>query len=211
MSATEGTSKDLVVLVPDDGYVKVLANMLARPDALGIRPVRVDIEFHAHRDPGCLRESADFLRRYHTVHDHALVCFDRDGCGKEKLEPQELEQRVERQLARNGWDARAEVVVVDPELEAWVWADSPHVAACLGWSKQRQGLREWLAQEGLWRRSRNKPSDPKEAFQAALRKVRKRKSNAIFGELAGRVHFDGCTDRAFCKLRRILRRWFPAH
>ncbi|MFP4058355.1 MAG: methylation-associated defense system protein MAD4 [Candidatus Brocadiia bacterium] len=209
MSVDGSRRRDVLVLVPDQAYVKTFDALLQRPKAFAIRPVDFAIEFHADRDPGCLRGSGAFLRRHLPVYEHALVCFDRAGCGRDELEAPELEQMVEQELSRSGWAARAAAVVVDPELEAWVWSDSPHVSACLGWSGRRPSLREWLAREGWWAHDHQKPQDPKGAVHAALRQARKRRSTMVFADLAGRVSLRGCTDRAFLRLRDILRRWFP--
>ena len=54
-----------------------------------------------------------------------------------------------------------------------------------------------------------KPSDPKQAFHAALREGRKRPSAALFGELAANIPFGRCRCPAFNDLREALQRWFP--
>jgi hypothetical protein len=80
-------------------------------------------------------------------HEHALVLFDRAGRGKEGVGRAALEREVEERLAASGWSARAAAIVMDPELEAWVWVDSPHVERIVGWAGARGGLRGWLESE----------------------------------------------------------------
>ena len=116
---------------------------------------------------------------------------------------------VEERLARNGWGDRARVIVLDPELESWVWSDSPHVPRILGWSRTRPVLQSWLVERGLLEENQIKPVRPKEAMVAVLRSVRKPRSSKIYQRLAENVSLARCTDPAFEKLRTTLQQWFP--
>jgi hypothetical protein len=120
-----------------------------------------------------------------------------------------LEADVEQRLATNGWADRARAIVIDPELESWVWSKSPEVDKALGWAGHVPALRPWLTQNGWLHESEAKPARPKEAMDAALRVVRRPRSSAIFRELAERVSFRRCTDAAFGKLITTLQTWFP--
>jgi hypothetical protein len=119
--------KDLVILVADKHKEHSIKGILSRPQALSIRQIHFDIFVHPHHDPGCLNEGHRFLQSALTQSRHALILFDREGCGRENLTRQQLEQIVENNLFRVGWQ-QAAVIVLDPELEIWVWNDSPHVA-----------------------------------------------------------------------------------
>jgi len=156
-----------------------------------------------------LLHSHDFLRPLASRYAHALVLFDREGCGQETKSREILEQAVEARLAGTGWSNRAGAVVIDPELEVWVWSDSPHVEDVLDWRGQALPLRSWLADQGLLQEGRLKPAHPKRALERALRLVGKPPSSGIYGDLARRVGLDRCTDPAFLKLRRLLTSWFP--
>jgi hypothetical protein len=206
MTATP--SKDLVVLVPGRNEVRSLAGLLARPGAIRIRPVTVEFQQHPDRDAGCRLRAHEFLRRERARFAHALVLFDRVGCGAEQKMREELEAEVEQRLADSGWGDRAAAVVIDPELEAWVWSDSPHVARCLGWRSCAPDLRAWLQGQGLWTETDQKPSDPKAAVERVLVHVGRARSSAICEELAKNVSFQRCVDPAFLRLRAILTRWF---
>ena len=202
--------KDLAILVPDRDYEVAIPVLLRRSRALGTRPITFDISAHADHDPGCLLKSAEFLRQYLPTHRHALVLFDREGCGKEKLDPARIEELVARDLSRCGWHERAAAVVLDPELEVWIWVNSPEVDRCLCWSGRHPGLREWLCANDLWPKNAPKPGDPKEALMRALAFLRRPRSPSVYAALAASVHFGRCTDRAFIRFREILQRWFPA-
>ncbi|HEY2289968.1 MAG TPA: hypothetical protein VGM86_04625 [Thermoanaerobaculia bacterium] len=121
-----------------------------------------------------------------------------------------LESQLEERLAQSGWEDRAAAVVISPELENWVWSDSPHVERVLGWERGSAPLRGWLQEKGLLEAGVAKPARPKEAVELALWTVRKPRSSAIYFELAQNVSTDRCTDPAFLKLRRCLCEWFPA-
>ncbi|HEY4589423.1 MAG TPA: hypothetical protein VII86_09345, partial [Thermoanaerobaculia bacterium] len=100
-------------------------------------------------------------------------------------------------------------VVISPELESWVWSDSPHVERALGWDRGPAPLRSWLQEKGLLEAGAAKPAQPKEAVELALKTVRTPRSSSIYLELARSVSTDRCTDPAFLKLKRCLREWFP--
>jgi hypothetical protein len=71
------------------------------------------------------------------------VLFDYYGCGAEhEMAPEEIEDEVEEKLSRSGWEDRARCVVIDPELEVWVWSDSPEVDRCLGWKSEPRRVQD---------------------------------------------------------------------
>lgn len=198
---------DMVVLVPDKNLEAAIAGLLSRPQALGIRQMKFKIYVHACRDSGCFLDSQNFLRPWTDLYAHALVLFDRFGCGQEAQSRESLEQIVERRLFDAGWDDRAAVIVLDPELEIWVWSSSPHVDRCLGWEGKQPKLRTWLSSQGFWPENTPKPSDPKKAIEQALRKVQKPRSSSLYEQLAKSVSLQGCTDQAFAKFKEVLKAW----
>jgi hypothetical protein len=177
---------------------------------LQIRPISAQYLVHPNKDPGCLLQSADLLHAQRGRYAHALVVFDREGCGQESLECAELEHRVRFSLDGSGWQGRCDVVAIHPELDSWVWSDSNQVDVALGWFGRIPSLRSWLADEGLMPEGATKPPRPKEALEAALRLVRKRRTSAIYSAIARTVSFQRCTDPAFLRLVGILRGWFGA-
>lgn len=203
-----GPAKDLIVLAADRDAEATVNGLLSRPQALGVRPVRADVRVHPNRDNGVCRACADFLRPFIRMYAHALVIFDRHGCGREASTREQIEIEVEQRLEHSGWDGRCAAIVLDPELEIWVWSASPQVDSVLGWRGRTPGLREWLTSEGFCAPGRRKPADPKRAFEQALRAARKPLSAELFGELAQKVGLRGCEDAAFVKFRAALQQWF---
>jgi hypothetical protein len=202
-------SADLVILVADTYMEAALRGLLTRPQALCIDEIRWKPFVHPGHDPGCLRRGHDFLRPMSRDYEHALVLFDWDGCGREDLSAGELEKTVEENLSRSGWAGRARTIVIQPELETWVWTDSRNVCQCLGWSCNYSDLRMWIEKQNLWNKEDAKPHDPKQAVELALRQAGKSKSSSIYEKLARQVAFEQCTDPAFLKLKSLLREWFP--
>lgn len=203
-------ARDLVVLAADKNTSESIRGLLGRHAALQIKRVAFDVIVHPQHDPGCLGQSSDLLTVYQKSHRYALVVFDREGCGQEHLAREELEEQVEQQVAGKGWKSRSAVVVIDPELENWVWSQSPHVATALGWNNQSTDVRSWLLQQQFLKNSTQiKPERPKEAMEAVLRHVRKPRSSSIYREIAKQVSLTRCTDAAFLKFRRTLQGWFP--
>lgn len=203
--------EDLVLLVPGADEKAALEELLARrTTSLGIKGLAFRVLRHPRRDPGCFQEAPDVLRPYATLARNALVVFDREGSGQETKSRQAIATDLRGRLANCGWGDRAEVVVLDPELEAWVWSDSPHVASVLGWTGPPASPREWLHSLGEWPDGVAKPPRPKECLEAVLRRTTRRFSAAIFAELAGSVSVDRCIDPSFTEMRAILKAWFPA-
>mgnify|MGYP000735616075 CR=1 FL=1 len=199
---------DLVVLAADGNIKTAVEGILTRHAALGIRKAAATFYVHPERDPGCLLRSDSFLRQHAGHFRHALVVFDREGCGN-RAPAAELGLCVESKLAAAGWGQRAAAIVCDPEVDRWVWSTSPHVEDKLGWKGRSPALRDWLLSQQFPDDAEGKPARPKEALQAALRVARKPRSSSIDGELARSVSFQTCKDAAFMKLIERLRVWFP--
>ena len=203
------TPRDLIVLAADLSMQVAILGVLSRHHSLGIREISHVVMAHPNRDSGVFQGAHSFLQAQNRNYRHALAVCDRHGCGKEALIREELETSIENRLSIH-WADRAAAVVIDPELESWVWADSPHVAQAVGWPGGMPSLRDWLRKEGLLVEGRAKPADPKAALDRALRLTGKRRSSSLFQALAAIVSLQGCIDPAFLKLRATLQRWFPA-
>lgn len=203
--------RDVIFLLADRNMEATVSALLERYQSLGIRQLDFVIRDHPQNDPGCCLRAHEFLRPFCRRYSRAIVAFDREGCGKEDLSRTAIEEEVEERLANSGWpDDRARAVVVDPELEAWVWSDSPKVDEVLGWAGRTPNVRDWLQQQKFAIVDNGKPVRPKEAVEAALRCVRKARSSAIYRDLAAQVSLRRCVDPAFNKLKASLREWFPA-
>lgn len=125
------SKKDLVMLVPDGAYREVLPALLRRARSLSMR----EIDFHVVFDPfhDSSPQAVELLRPYQRTHRHGIVFRDFEGSGREKVSnPEQLEERLERELIATGWTAgTAHAVVAVPELEDWLRVPSPHFAARL--------------------------------------------------------------------------------
>lgn len=199
-------ANDLVVLVADANMEASVRALLSRSPSLGIGRVDPQIFRHPGRDPGVFGEAHKFLAPYCQDYGFALAMFDLEGCGQEGKSAQQMEEEVKGRLEQAGWKQRCDSVVIDPELEVWVWSDSPHVPQALRLSAKDLGC--LLSKHR--RCGESKPTRPKEAMEEALRMSGRPRSSAVYEELAQRVSLRHCTDASFLRFTEILRRWFPA-
>ena len=207
MTPTEAP-QDLIVLAADLSMQLALEEVLKRYQSLGIRKISYKVIQHPAHDSGVLQHGHELLQAQNRRYRQALAICDRHGCGNERLSREQLEALIENRMFKH-WGNRAAAIVIDPELENWLWTDSPHVATEIGWRSGMHGLREWLRNEGLLTESRSKPSDPKAALEKVLRFTRRQRSSALYQTLASKVSLEKCVDPAFLKLRATLRYWFP--
>lgn len=212
MSAEAIAKKELVVLVADKDTEYAVRGILTRHQSLRIKELThlTDYEVFSHpeHDNGCLQRAHEFLRDFTNQYHFALVLFDREGCGKDSEPCEKLESEVTERLSANGWQDRAAVIVLDPEIENWVWSDSSEVSAVLGWQNREPMVREWLRDKGFWAEGAIKPPRPKEAMRLVLKTARTPISSALFLQLAQRVSLNRCVDPAFLKLKQTLQQWF---
>jgi hypothetical protein len=201
--------KDLIVLVADIDQENALKGLFGRHQSLKTRPFTFEIKVHADHDAGCRTQGPAFLRDFTNSFQHALLIFDHEGSGGEKLLPTKLESTLDTQLSINGWEENARCIVIAPEIEAWVWGESINVDEILGWTPLGD-LRGWMRGEGWLDANAIKPSRPKEALKAAMKQVGRTPKAPLFRKLAEKVSFQNCTDRAFVRLLTTLQTWFPA-
>ena len=203
------SQKDLIALVADKNMEATLRSVLQRHKSLEIRQINFDILVHPHRDPGCLSNAHTLLQPFNQRYLFSLVMFDREGCGQEAKTNAELESGVEKILFERGWPDRSCAITIDPELEAWVWKNSPHVSNALGWDNGIDKLYLWLKEKGHIEENEIYPKRPKEALEAALRNVKKPRSSSIYSELGSKLSLKKCADPSFLRLRTYLQSWFP--
>lgn len=206
--AETAARKDLMVLVADQDMKATLESLLSRPESIVMRPIQFEVRPHPRHDAVCRTQSADFLRPFANRFARCLVMFDHEGCGEEQTPAADLEIRVCDLLFKSGWEHRARTIVLEPELEAWVWSDSPVLDECCGWKGQPRPLREWIADQ-FQLQDNGKPVRPKEAFRAALRLTGKIPSSSLFRELALKVGLRRCQDRGLLQFKTTLSNWFP--
>jgi hypothetical protein len=119
-----------VFLVADGTMAQVLNRFLSRgylEDRLGCRTfdfdfqqdVVVDVR-NGNTDGGIHRRAHQLLRCYLPFYQNAIVILDKNFGGR--LPAAVVREEILNNLLRNGWSAECvEVVVIDPELEIWLW------------------------------------------------------------------------------------------
>lgn len=214
MSAPE----KLAILVPDGAYPLVLRALLTeRRASLRIREVPHEIIKDAFRDSS--REGAALLRPFLRTCSHALMIRDLEGSGWEKRGAAALEQDLLEGMRANGWPAgRAAVIVVDPEIEAWLRFDSPHLHQIVRDRARRRGRESDLllavkideavaARGGL--NDLGKPARPKEVLESILAHFGIQRGNAIYESLAKSESLKGCKVASFQRVIALFQAWFP--
>ena len=200
--------KNLVCVVADKQIKATIEALLQRPHALGIRDVEAEVLLHPNHDPGCYDRPTDLLRGYRHRAEHALLILDLEWDGVPAESGPELEALIDDKLSQADMADWAAPLVIEPELETWVFSTSPHVSTVLGW-KGPSSIRRTLQEQNLWTAEDAKPADPKAALEYILGRTGKSRSSSLFRRLASRVGTAGCQDRAFLRLKTLLQGWFP--
>jgi len=200
---------DLVVVVPDANMEHTVTTLLKeRYKSLGISNA---ISFKVLRlvgDSKVFNQAHELLREHQKNFRYALVMFDYEGSGKEgSWSREEVEQDVQKRLESAGWKGRCAVIVIEPELEAWVFAKSPHVAQVIA-KGDATLLKAKL--NGQIDPNTGKPRHPKELMEEILRAKRIPRSSALYLRLAKKVSLEDCRDPAFAKFCEVLGQWFPS-
>ncbi len=169
--------------------------------------INSDILSHPKHDPGVFHEAGYFLAVFAQQYEHVIVLVDVEWDGS--LESaQEIEEKIQGDLNKSGWEGRSAVIVIDPELEIWVWSQSRHVPELFG--TDWETIKDLGNQTGYWQEGKAKPSRPKELLEVVLRHTKKRRSAALYQQLAQKVGLRTCQDDSFRRFREILQEWFPA-
>jgi len=159
------------------------------------------------KDPGVWKNAHQLLRTKRLTHERAMIILDNAWDGSPDVEA--IERDISNNMIASGWPRdRFEVVVIDPELECWIWQDNSHVDEAFG-HERPPSLRVRLREASLWPEDQSKPPDPKRAVEMTNSWYRFGAPSAVFNEIASRVSIRGCTDPAFLKMRGALQRWFP--
>ncbi len=204
--------RELVILGADSTMVAVLRSFFGRERwDLTLQCQRFDVWpqediFHdpMHTDGGVHKSAHELLRPYLNTHRRALVVLDQQYGGE--LPAHEVHDEIVARLSQTGWGDRCEVVVIDPELEIWLWQDNPNVERALNFSGG--SLRRHLEGTGAWPADAPKPTEPKETIQALVRQ-RSLKTKVVYTRIADSISVHGCTDPSFELLAGSIRRWFP--
>ena len=204
---------DLVVLVADKDLEEAMKSLLARAYDLNLGPFRFEVRRHPNRDGGCRTGAANFLRPFSNA-TNAVWCFSTATDVAADSRARRFRATSMLTFLKTVGRIARRAIVIEPELEAWVWGDLAQLSRSLGWKGRVSDLRRRLDSLGLWEPPLAKPSDPKRAMRAAMESApsrhRRRRSARIFGEIAELAAVDACRDPAFNELRNTLQTWFPA-
>lgn len=169
---------------------------------------RRDIKVCHEHDPGLYVRANEFLRPFTGTYRHVVLLVDEDWGGSPGATA--IGERLDAHLSDVGWPSPAGLgLVVRPEVDVWLWSDSPHAARAMGWESW-ETLAAAVAGQGWLGRGQTKPSKPKEAAEWALRQKKIRRSPALYGQIARSVSIRRCEDQALARLLEALRTWFPA-
>lgn len=161
-------------------------------------------------DGGLWKHAHTNLTPFKDLYDHAVIVLDAD------FEPHPgvdaLHADISANMTAAGWLADSFcVVVIDPELEAWLWAPNLNVAKAFG-HESFPKLKAALVQENLWTSSNPKPDDPKKARDRAVKLGGKITGGPLFKGVFGGISkraCDRCVEPGFNALRHALQTWFP--
>lgn len=198
--------RDLLILCPDTSIKAAVNSLLTRrKKALNISEIAFDIKVHSNRDPGILGEGLEFLRANKNQYHKFLLILDREGCGSNES-PEEIRNRLMQQAPGFGFkNNELEIIVINPELEIWVWKNKLHLARMVDWTESQ--LSDWLKVKH--KIEKGKPDDPKSVYEDLLRHRQKAKSSANFGYLAEKISLRNCQEPGFQLLSETLKKWFP--
>ena len=197
--------KDLFILTADKSIKLTLEILLTRRrESLRIRKLSFDIAEHPNRDPGVKNTGLEFIRALRGRYSKFILIFDYRGCGSSES-PESIRKNLLREAKRANMSDNLEVIIINPELEIWVWKSVIHLARIINWEESQ--IREWL--NSNYQLEQGKPKEPKQAFESLLYKTNKKKSSSYFAELAEQVSLENCQNQAFNLLVETLRRWFP--
>lgn len=196
---------DLVLLVPDKNTEFTVRGALSRPDALGIRPIDFQILVEQGRDGGVRRRGSQILSVQQARFSHALLLLDYEGSGS-SLSPVRFESELDAELAM-AWGDRAKAIVIDPEVDVWMWGAETHLRVMSDW-RFSEGIRPWLESQSFAFMVSGKPVRPKEALEAVCRRTQIPRSSARYEEIARGISLTRCEDEAFLRLRASVVAWF---
>jgi|GEM_PF-1189426 hypothetical protein len=197
---------DLVALVPDVHIDAIIRTLVSR-----LWPHISFISVKAKGDPDVFYRAEEWLRPFIHRAQYALVILDFQWARPSGLAASHhVREKLKDRLSRSGWQDRCEVVVIDPEVESWLWADVRTLARAILQEHENEILR-------LLPRGSSKPRNPKEELDRVIeqvnrdRRVRAKRDARLYEQFAREIpkeRLDQCADPAFSALRWALSSWF---
>lgn len=236
--------KPLLIFAADSECAATLRGFFERPRfhaSLRCGPIELngvnfnpeqDIRIHPAHDPGVWTDPHTVLQAERNNFQYALIILDAAWVGAPPAAQivSDIEGLVR---TRAYWERpRFEVILIQPELEAWIWQRNPHVAEAFEFSGSDAELWRFLEAQALrldndrkkhrfipadplarlppaWPQVAPKPENPKGLVEALSHHCRSGPASGIFNEISSTISVRGCQDLAFLRLRDALRRWFP--
>jgi len=205
---------DLFVLTADADALAVVRTVLARPQAINIRPITCEVDRHAGRDSGMARDGPELVRMrvQKAAFQKVILIWDHEGSGWEWKSPEQARQEMQVRLNQVTWEDRSAAIVVVPEIEEWLWHNPASLAKHL--AVGRQTLRQWtesfVASRGVDSVTCRK-CYPKELFRYVLYQKYKRKPlPRDFAQIAKQASLiEWQSSQTFRVFVDVLRAWFP--
>ena len=207
--------RPLVFLVADKDMEQMLQGFFewdGWPAIVPCAPFELNVQqdirvAHGQNDPGLYARADELLQPFRGKYQRVVVMVDAEWAGSPGASA--IRERISQHIINAGWEPEDGLaLVLDPEVDAWLWSHSPHVAELMGWGKAEK-LRRALERQGYMKEGTMKPMRPKEAAEWALRQTKKPRSSALYKKIAKRVSIERCQDPALRDLRSALARWFP--
>lgn len=212
--------RDCIFLVADSQMEATFKGFLGRVDAfqqLGTGQFEFDstqdiIRATGGNDPGVYVRGHLLLDLYKVSHRYAVIVLDNQWDGSPGVT--QIEKGIANNMLASGWAAdQFVVIVIDPELEAWIVQDAPEILTLFRLSlNSYMSPKPWLVDQGLWEDALPKPTDPKTALQQLLRQSTAQRvppSAANYQKITRCISVQHCIDPSFHKLRSTLQTWFP--
>ncbi len=214
--------RDIVFHLADKSMAEGLRAFFRRDDwhhALGCRRFNIDPESRDDiyqiggcTDGGLWNYAHTNLARHHRTHQRAVIIIDQHF--SPFLPPATIRNDVRTKMQQSGWaDDRFEVIVIEPMLEAWLWADAVSTANGFGVANFND-LKNQLVKKNLWNPDEPKPkAEQMKAARNLAAKIGRRSTGspifrAMFSSLSSRA-LNACIEPGFVLLLRTLRDWFP--
>jgi hypothetical protein len=236
--------KPLLILTADGQCKATLQGFFERPQynlSLGCGPIELngitfnpeqDISVHPKHDPGVWSKPQEVLLAAGKIYNKALVVLDEAWEGAPP--PEAIVANIETLVVKEAkWSRdRFEVILIRPELEAWIWQRNTHVLDAFGfpggqtqlWTLfEQQSLRlnrdtekhyfvpanPLVAQPPAWPSTASKPENPKGLVEALSAHCASGPASEIFSSITSTISVKKCADPAFHRLRDTLQAWFP--
>ena len=210
--------RDCVFFTADSTMKQALLGFMTRNDRfahynLGTAPFAFDpnedLFSSATMDSGTYTTGEELLKPFQKTHRHAVLMLDAEWDGSPGADT--IRTDLTNRILASGWTAdEFKVIVIDPELESWIWQRNQRVATALRFGSVAEMVDAVQAANIDWPNGELKPSSPKAALQAvATRRRGIGFSSAIHKSITATVSLVKCQDAAFLELRQTLQGWFP--